>query len=64
MRLTGEAAAIGAQVFFPRVQFCTDNAAMVAIAGLYRLRAGEHAGNAIEVRARWPLAELHPPGLR
>ena len=31
---------------------------MIAVAGLHRLRAGEHAGNAIAVRARWPLSEL------
>jgi N6-L-threonylcarbamoyladenine synthase len=49
-------------VYYPRPQFCTDNAAMIAVAGLQRLRAGEHAGTAIEVRARWPLSELRAPG--
>ena len=61
-RLTREADAAGARVYYPRPQFCTDNAAMIAMAGLYRLRAGEHAGTAIEVRARWPLTELRAPG--
>jgi N6-L-threonylcarbamoyladenine synthase len=61
-RLAREAEAVGVRVYYPRPQFCTDNAAMIAVAGLPRLRAGERAGTAIEVRARWPLSELRAPG--
>ena len=61
-RLTRECAAIGARVYFPRFEFCTDNAAMIAVAGLARLAAGERAGATLGVRARWPLTELRPPG--
>lgn len=51
----------GGQVFFPRPEFCTDNAVMIAVAGLLRLKAGERSGAGLGVRARWPLAELRPP---
>lgn len=45
----------GVEVFYPRQEFCTDNGAMIAFAGCQRLMRGEHAGLAIEVKARWPL---------
>ncbi len=60
-RLSGQAAARGARVYYPRAEFCTDNAAMIAIAGLLRLQAGERWDERIQVWARWPLAELSWP---
>jgi tRNA N6-adenosine threonylcarbamoyltransferase len=48
----------GGRVYYPRVEFCTDNAAMIAVAGLARLKAGERAGLAIQARAQWPLDTL------
>jgi N6-L-threonylcarbamoyladenine synthase len=57
-RMAAAAAQRGARVYYPRIEFCTDNAAMIAVAGLARLAAGEHEGLAIQARARWPLASL------
>ena len=48
----------GGRAYFPRIEFCTDNAAMIAVAGLARLQAGQHDGLAIQARARWPLDSL------
>jgi N6-L-threonylcarbamoyladenine synthase len=57
-RMSATVAARGGSVFYPRFEFCTDNAAMIAVAGLKRLAAGQHAGLAIEARAQWPLDSL------
>lgn len=51
----------GWEVFYPRPEFCTDNGAMIAYAGMLRLRAGEHSPLAIQARARWNLETLGPP---
>jgi N6-L-threonylcarbamoyladenine synthase len=59
-RLAEAARRQGARVYYPRIEFCTDNAAMIAVAGLARLQAGQHDGLAIQARARWPLESLQP----
>jgi len=61
-RLDEVAARAGARAAYPRAEFCTDNAAMIAYAGHARLLAGEHSGLAVMARARWPISELSPPG--
>jgi N6-L-threonylcarbamoyladenine synthase len=60
--LTRAAKAAGAQLHHPRPEFCTDNAAMIALAGHARLVAGEREDLPVRARARWPLEELRAPG--
>ncbi len=52
----------GGQVFYPRPQFCTDNGAMIAYAGLQRLKAGETQTLSVKGQPRWPLDTLSAPG--
>ena len=55
----GEAiAARGGHDYNPRMEYSTDNAAMIAVAGLARLKAGQHEDLGIRIRAQWPLASL------
>ncbi len=57
---TGGASTV--DVVYPSLEFCTDNAAMIALVGSLRLTAGEQSGSDITVRPRWPLSELCCPG--
>ncbi len=50
----------GFRVYFPRLEFCTDNGAMIALAGALRLQAGLHDGPEIKVTPRWDLESLPP----
>ncbi|GGY00104.1 tRNA N6-adenosine threonylcarbamoyltransferase [Litchfieldella qijiaojingensis] len=60
-RLEQETAKRGAQAFYPRGRFCTDNGAMIAYVGAQRLLAGERDDSTMKAVPRWPLAELMPP---
>ena len=52
---------MGGQVYYPRLEFCTDNGAMIALVGALRLSAGEQSDLNFAVRARWPLDSLRAP---
>jgi N6-L-threonylcarbamoyladenine synthase len=56
-RLTAEAAARGIEVFYPRLEFCTDNGAMIAYAGAQRM-AHARTDLAFTVKPRWELSTL------
>lgn len=49
------------QVYYPELEFCTDNGAMIAFAGAMRLQAYPELATknySFNVRPRWPLHEL------
>jgi len=48
----------GGDLYYPRIEFCTDNGAMIAYVGCLRLMAGESKALSIDARARWPIDEL------
>jgi N6-L-threonylcarbamoyladenine synthase len=47
-----------AELYFPRLKFCTDNGAMIAYAGCQRLLAGQTENLEIFAKPRWSIAEL------
>ena len=55
---------LGVEISYPRIELCTDNAAMVAYAGSLRLLAGESRDLDFTVKPRWPLDSLSPPASR
>jgi len=48
----------GAQVYYARQKYCTDNGAMIAYAGAQRLLAGQASEGSAKVKPRWPMDEL------
>jgi len=48
------------RVYYPELEFCTDNGAMIALAGCLRLQAGApaKAAGSFAVQPRWPLSDL------
>jgi len=63
--LSGKAAAKGATVFYPELEFCTDNGAMIAFAGALRLQtmpeSARQPASSFTVNARWNLEMLETP---
>ncbi len=51
----------GWHIAYPRLEFCTDNGAMIAFAGAMRLKHGGSNNHAFTIRPRWDLAELAAP---
>ena len=47
-------------IHYPDLKFCTDNGAMIAVAGLMRQSLWDKQNWRIDARARWPMIELEP----
>jgi N6-L-threonylcarbamoyladenine synthase len=66
-RLSSVATKNGYEVYYPPLEFCTDNGAMIAFAGALRLKADPLAGSRPEagftVRPRWDLEDLIAAGV-
>lgn len=51
-------ASLGTQIYYPRLEFCTDNGAMIAYAGYQRLKKGHDDNLEMLVYPRWPMDTL------
>ena len=57
-KLSLQAEKAGMKVFYPRPEFCTDNGAMIALAGYYRALNNEYSDMSIDVRSRYPVKDI------
>jgi N6-L-threonylcarbamoyladenine synthase len=57
-RFAAEAGRTGFRVAFPSPQLSTDNAAMIAAAGYFKLMAGERADSSLTAHASFPLGDV------
>jgi len=49
------------KVHYPRLEFCTDNGAMIAFAGAMRMHNAQLGNHSFTVKPRWDLGELQIP---
>ena len=57
-RLSQAAGEQAMEVYYPRPGYCTDNGAMIAVAGYHSLLRGEKGDMALDVRSRFPIKAL------
>ncbi|MCP4681563.1 MAG: tRNA (adenosine(37)-N6)-threonylcarbamoyltransferase complex transferase subunit TsaD [Desulfobacterales bacterium] len=48
----------GTQVYYPRPAYCTDNGAMIAVAGYHRALDGQGVDLSMDVRSKYPIQDL------
>lgn len=60
--LSGECKKMNVRVYYPELEYCTDNGAMIAMAGAMRIQAQREMPTkdySFEVRPRWPLDQIN-----
>jgi len=59
-KLCSTLAAMSATAYFPSPAFCSDNAAMIALAGCLRLQSGLSTSLSFNAKAKWSIETLAP----
>ncbi len=57
-RLKQDASGKGIRIYHPRPSYCTDNGAMIAVAGYRRLLEGHETEMSVDVRSKYPIEDI------